>query len=224
MRNTVRALPAVRAHVCNHPRSPTDIQRGQVVGALSSLKRFGQGPSWSPVVTVSQSASLKDALVQDSTGGSTNPCSTVFSGTGAFSEPESQALRDIIEQHKENTIAYITVHSYGQYWLYPWGYTSDLPDDVAHLDQAARAAVSALTATYGTDYIIGSSTNALYAAAGGSDDWAKGGAGVKYSYTLELRDKGSFILPVSQIEPTLKETWNGLIALCNEILHIEATK
>ncbi|KAK3093185.1 hypothetical protein FSP39_012370 [Pinctada imbricata] len=31
----------------------------------SSLKRFGQGPSWSPVVTVSQSASLKDALVQD---------------------------------------------------------------------------------------------------------------------------------------------------------------
>ncbi|KAK3100985.1 hypothetical protein FSP39_000008 [Pinctada imbricata] len=54
-----------RAHVCNHPRSPTDIQRGQVVGTLSSLKRFGQGPSWSPVVTVSQSASLKDALVQD---------------------------------------------------------------------------------------------------------------------------------------------------------------
>ncbi|KAK3083194.1 hypothetical protein FSP39_016472 [Pinctada imbricata] len=32
-------------------RSPTDIQRGQAVGALSSLKRFGQGPSWSPVAT-----------------------------------------------------------------------------------------------------------------------------------------------------------------------------
>ncbi|KAK3096979.1 hypothetical protein FSP39_005334 [Pinctada imbricata] len=39
--------------------SPTDIQRGQVVGALSSLKRFEQDPSWSPVVTVSQSASLR---------------------------------------------------------------------------------------------------------------------------------------------------------------------
>ncbi|KAK3100184.1 hypothetical protein FSP39_015894 [Pinctada imbricata] len=36
-----------------------------MVGALSSLKRFGQGPSWSPVVTVSQSASFKNALVQD---------------------------------------------------------------------------------------------------------------------------------------------------------------
>ncbi|KAK3101356.1 hypothetical protein FSP39_002988 [Pinctada imbricata] len=32
---------------------------------LSSLKRFGQGPSWSPVVTVWQSASFKNALVQD---------------------------------------------------------------------------------------------------------------------------------------------------------------
>ncbi|KAK3095258.1 hypothetical protein FSP39_012277 [Pinctada imbricata] len=41
------------------------IVRGQVVGALSSLKWFGQGPSWSPVVTVSQSASFKNALVQD---------------------------------------------------------------------------------------------------------------------------------------------------------------
>ncbi|KAK3088896.1 hypothetical protein FSP39_025162 [Pinctada imbricata] len=36
-----------------------------MVGALSSLKRFGQGPSWSPVFTVSQSAKLKNALVQD---------------------------------------------------------------------------------------------------------------------------------------------------------------
>ncbi|KAK3104058.1 hypothetical protein FSP39_024079, partial [Pinctada imbricata] len=58
-------LGSQRANVCYHPRSPTDIQRGQVVGALSSLKRFGQGPSWSPVVTVSQRASIKDALVQD---------------------------------------------------------------------------------------------------------------------------------------------------------------
>ncbi|KAK3096999.1 hypothetical protein FSP39_005499 [Pinctada imbricata] len=47
-----------RAHIYNHLRSPTDIQREQVVDALSSLKRFGQGPSLSPVVTVSQSANI----------------------------------------------------------------------------------------------------------------------------------------------------------------------
>ena len=32
---------------------------------------------------------------------------------------------------------------------------------------------------------------------GGSDDWAKGGAGIKFSYTVELPDTGrhGFILP-----------------------------
>lgn len=29
-------------------------------------------------------------------------------------------------------------------------------------------------------------------ASGGSDDWAKGSAGVKYSYTVEMRDTGTF--------------------------------
>lgn len=49
-------------------------------------------------------------------------------------------------------------------------------------------------------------------AAGGSDDWAKGGAGVKYSYTIELRDTGAhgFVLPTNQIEPNCRESWRGL--------------
>ncbi|KAK3103412.1 hypothetical protein FSP39_019029 [Pinctada imbricata] len=37
---------------------PIDIQRGQVVGAMSSRKRFGQSPSWSLVFKGSQTASL----------------------------------------------------------------------------------------------------------------------------------------------------------------------
>ncbi|KAK3093876.1 hypothetical protein FSP39_021327 [Pinctada imbricata] len=54
-----------RAYACYLLRSAIDIQRGQLVGTLSSLKRFGQGLSWCPVVIVSQSGSLKNALVQD---------------------------------------------------------------------------------------------------------------------------------------------------------------
>ena len=29
-------------------------------------------------------------------------------------------------------------------------------------------------------------------ASGGSDDWAKGGAGIPFSYTVEMRDEGTF--------------------------------
>lgn len=37
----------------------------------------------------------------------------------------------------------------------------------------------------------------LDVASGGSDDWAKGGAGIAYSYTVEMRDEGrfGFLLP-----------------------------
>ncbi|XP_042242037.1 carboxypeptidase B-like [Homarus americanus] len=56
-------------------------------------------------------------------GTSPKPCSTVYHGPVAFSEPESQALRDTLQQESSRTKAYVTFHSYGQFVLHPWGYT-----------------------------------------------------------------------------------------------------
>lgn len=55
---------------------------------------------------------------------------------------------------------------------------------------------------------------------GSSDDWAKGKAGIKYSYTVELRDKGShgFLLPASQITPTGRETFAAVRAIARTLL------
>ena len=55
------------------------------------------------------------------------------------------------------------------------------------------------------------------AAAGGSDDWAKGSAGIKYAYTVELRDTGKhgFILPAAMIKETATETWTALQVVAN---------
>ena len=57
------------------------------------------------------------------------------------------------------------------------------------------------------------------AAAGGSDDFAKGGANIKYAYTIELRDTGryGFILPESEITPAAEEFFVGMKALMNVI-------
>ena len=54
---------------------------------------------------------------------------------------------------------------------------------------------------------------------GTSMDWARGVAGIKYSFSLELRDKGQygFMLPRNQIVPTGEETLTGLLAMANEI-------
>ena len=49
-------------------------------------------------------------------------------------------------------------------------------------------------------------------AGGTSFDWAKAVAGIKYSYTLELRDRGQygFVLPRRYIVPVCEETWQGI--------------
>lgn len=150
-------------------------------------------------------------------GASSNPCSEIYAGSEAFSEVEMRNVRDQIIKYQDTLVAYLTFHSYSQLWMYPWGYTSDLPEDWQELDDLAQSAVDALTAVHGTRYDIGSSTTILYAAAGGSDDWAKGGAGVKYSYTIELRDTGywGFLLPPEQIIPTGEETFEGFKVVAN---------
>ena len=45
-------------------------------------------------------------------------------------------------------------------------------------------------------------------ASGGSHDWAKGVGGIKYSYTVELPDRGfyGFLLPASRITSVGEET------------------
>lgn len=70
----------------------------------------------------------------------------------------------------------------------------------------------------GPRYSLGSSGRLLYPASGGSDDWAKGKMGIKYSYTLELRDSGryGFVLPASFIQPTAKEAYAAVRAIVSE--------
>lgn len=146
------------------------------------------------------------------TGASTQECAETYAGRTAFSEPETAALRDYVLEHAHHTKLYLTFHSYGQYLLYPWGYTSALPEDADELDSLGRRVGNAITAYDGTRYTVGSSTNVLYAAAGGSDDWVKGVGGVELSYTIELPGGGSwgFDLPTSRILPVVQETFVGV--------------
>uniref|UniRef100_A0A915KMB7 Peptidase M14 carboxypeptidase A domain-containing protein n=1 Tax=Romanomermis culicivorax TaxID=13658 RepID=A0A915KMB7_ROMCU len=64
-------------------------------------------------------------------------------------------------------------------------------------------------------------SSAFNEASGASYDWAKGKAGVKYSYLLELRPQNNahngFIVDKSQIIPTGKETWAGIKVVARTI-------
>lgn len=158
-------------------------------------------------------------------GTSNNGCSEIYRGTSAFSEVESQNLRDVMATVANQTKCYLTFHSYGQDALIPWSYDSpnELPPFFDEMYDLAVSATQALTNVYGTRYGVSNSYESYGATAGSSDDWAIGGAGIKYAYTIELRDQGQygFELPASQIIPTAEETWELVKVMATAMINEE---
>ncbi|CAG7670970.1 unnamed protein product, partial [Allacma fusca] len=85
----------------------------------------------------------------------TNPCSETYSGPGVFSEPETQAIRDFITKINNELVAYITLHSYSQFILIPFGHNNKpIPQFDAYMDLGRRIG-QATAARYGTNYTVG---------------------------------------------------------------------
>ncbi|KAM4772563.1 carboxypeptidase B-like [Rhinophrynus dorsalis] len=153
-------------------------------------------------------------------GASSKACDETYCGTAPESEKESKALADFIRNNIASIKAYLTIHSYSQMLLFPYSYTYSLASNHAELNSLAQGAVSKLTSLYGTKYTYGPGGQTIYLAAGGSDDWAYD-AGVKYSFTFELRDTGryGFALPESQIKPTCEETMLAVLHIANYVMN-----
>lgn len=56
-------------------------------------------------------------------GASPDPCDETYRGEKAFSEPETQVVRDIMITYADRMKWYLSLHSYGNYILLPWGHT-----------------------------------------------------------------------------------------------------
>jgi len=136
------------------------------------------------------------------------PSDETYVGPRAFSEPETQAVRDLVAC--ERFVGVITYHSYSQLILYPWGFTDrPVPDshDRELMTGLAEEMQALIRGVHGTVYTPEQSS-ALYPTAGDTTDWTYGTYGIP-SFTIELRpltiQEGGFILPASQIRPTWEE-------------------
>ncbi|ELU14422.1 hypothetical protein CAPTEDRAFT_21335 [Capitella teleta] len=153
----------------------------------------------------------------DGPGSSTDPCSDTYRGASADSEPEVRAVEDqLMAIGGENIVLYMDVHSYSQFWLVPWGGTTEKPDDYAELKAGGDAAAAAIRSVNNLSFLVGTPPDILYVASGGSFDWAKGHAGVKYTYAPELRPAsagaGGFVIPPENIDPSGNEIFAGVVA------------
>jgi len=158
-------------------------------------------------------------------GSSDYGCSEDFHGSSPFSEQESKATRRAILfiRSQQKIASFVSVHSYKQLWMTPYASKKSLSPYNSDLQRVAQKAVSSLSSLYGTQYKYGPISNdeIIGKLVGGSSvDWAHEKAGIKYSYGLELRPKNwriGFLLPISEIRPTVEETWAGIKTMCMEI-------
>ncbi|XP_063782820.1 carboxypeptidase A2-like [Pseudophryne corroboree] len=150
-------------------------------------------------------------------GASADPCSNTYHGPRAESELEVKTMADFIRRHG-NIKGVVSIHSYSQLILFPYGYKCTNPADFTELDNVGKAAASALSSLYGTEYKVGTICSTIYQASGGSIDWTYD-IGIKYSFAFELRDTGhyGFLLPPTEILPTAEETWLGLKKILEHI-------
>jgi len=155
------------------------------------------------------------------------PCGQTYCGPNGGSEPETQAVQQELDHLAPVLLAMVTIHSYGNMWMFPWGNTIDYAGVTCEraTDHADMMSVSVLTAnaiesTYGTRWDRGTSCEVIYETTGGTDDYAKGVSGIKYAFCPELRGN-NFILPASNITPSFNEFWRGIIAMVDAIAAIE---
>ncbi|GJQ71039.1 hypothetical protein Trydic_g949 [Trypoxylus dichotomus] len=155
-----------------------------------------------------------------SNGASSNECSETFMGPYSFSEPEAVALAALAAA-TPNLIGYLTLHSYGNWILFSWGWTAEPVQNAAELQQLGDAMSDAIYAVNGTRYRPGPTVDLLYYASGTSQDWMTF-VGVPLTYTIELTGgvgTGSgFIIQPERILPVSQELWPGLLTYTDYVL------
>ena len=141
----------------------------------------------------------------------------IYRGTAPFSEPESQAMRDLYDANP-HIIASIDFHSFGQDVLYPYGYQGGGPNDDGLHGTVGASMRSAIESVHGLTYSLGPIFETLYQASGGSVDWTWAAHDV-LSYTIELRDTGAegFVLSPEFILPTAEENFPAVLELARAV-------
>jgi carboxypeptidase T len=134
----------------------------------------------------------------DNIGSSPVTSEDTYRGNGPFSEGETQRVRTFCQGRE--FILGLSFHTYGEWFLWPWGYTSALCPDNALFSALADSLAPA-------GYTAGPAAATLYVTNGDTDDWAYGETTEKprmFLFTPEMNNsaQGGFGPADTYIQPT----------------------
>jgi carboxypeptidase T len=143
----------------------------------------------------------------DNLGSSPTPAAEDYRGKAAFSEPETQAVRDLFL--RKDFRALVSYHSFSQTIMYPWGYSeSAVSDKDAEMREIGVEMAARIKAVNDRVYEVGPAGKLLYVTNGDLTDWAHATSGIP-AYTIELPPldelRGGFFNKISDIEPIFQE-------------------
>ncbi|KAH6901555.1 preprocarboxypeptidase A2 [Coprinopsis sp. MPI-PUGE-AT-0042] len=137
-----------------------------------------------------------------------DPCSHWYPGSRPFESPEVNSIANFVNA-LPNPVAFIDLRSYGQTISAPFSYSCKrLPKDAEDQAEAAFGAARAIQDIHDVHFQEGTLCENLYAAPGNLIDWMYKRVGIKYTYSVHLRDTGTygFSLPEKLIRPVGEET------------------
>jgi murein tripeptide amidase MpaA len=142
-------------------------------------------------------------------GSSRVPSSNTYIGESPFSEPETRAVADLFFEYSPIDGA-IDYHSYSQYVLRPYGYTSQPPPNHQILKLVGEGIRDNIRVATGVQYTSMASWE-FRKATGSAEDWFFSQGDDILSYSIELRDTGThgYLLPPDQILATGKENFEA---------------
>jgi carboxypeptidase T len=138
-------------------------------------------------------------------GSSSNPTDETYMGKSAFSEPETQAVRDFMLSHK-NVKIMMSYHSFSNLILWPWGWSTSPTPDAAKLGTIGKKL--AAPGNYKPEQ-----ASDLYVASGITDDFTYGQLGM-LSFTTEIGGwNDHFDPPYSRVDKFWGENKDGALYL-----------
>ncbi|HNY02580.1 MAG TPA: M14 family metallopeptidase, partial [Bacteroidales bacterium] len=147
----------------------------------------------------------------DNTGSSPDPSQETYRGTGPFSEPETQGIRDFCILNHFSVIQ--NYHTYSDYNLWPWCYiTADTPDSTLQTTFSRFI-------TRQNGYLAGHPGEILYNTNGDALDWQYGEQSAKpksFSFTSEIGKQSDGFWPsASRILPLAQENMYSNLILAH---------
>lgn len=150
----------------------------------------------------------------DEEGSSQKPCQEDYRGEAPFSEPETAAIRDYVNRHK-NIVSCVNIHTYGNAWIYPFNFVHDGEDHYLKMKKPLFGdfydEFKADMQAKGHKAFYGNAAFVLdYAANGEAGDWLTGAKNI-LNIDVELGDldkrSDKFYAPRQIISKIVRYNW-----------------